>query len=329
MLKLGADEGNGHLELGVLPSEVLVQFAGGLFDDPVGGAGVAVVLEHAVWCTLVALNIEPNEGFSVAKQLEAANRRVDRRVGVLAHAYTLRVEKDGDETIIPNDDTVIRGDETVVSVPEGATVTEVSSDHTVVPEYNTLIGSMLDNSVIGVPSDETVAGVDETIVSFDDTVITLDEVTRGREHLVVDVDVELVGHLAGTETALVGDTGIIDDGDTAPIQRFQLRDQAAHLHPLKRPLVIGRMPRAPRQTRTPVALLVVESPEGVVSGNHVMIEALGDVVVVTDLRSTNGTRVILPGRPSVQLAPGDSLAVGAGAVVDIGDGNRLEVLGLN
>ena len=228
----------------------------------------------------------------------------------------------GDETIIPNDDTVIRAaatsaDETVVSVPEDATVTEIPSDHTVVPEYNTLIGSMLDNSVIGVSSDETISGVDETVVSFDDTVITLDEVTRGREHLVVDVDIENQTH------------EIIDDGDTAPIQRFQLRDQAAHLHPLKRPLVIGRMPRAPRQTRTPVALLVVESPEGLVSGNHVMIEALGDVVVVTDLRSTNGTRVILPGRPSVQLAPGDSLAVGAGAVVDIGDGNRLEVLGLN
>ena len=232
------------------------------------------------------------------------------------------MEQDGDETIIPNDDTVIRGaairgDDTVVSVPAEETVTELPADHTVVPEYNTLIGSMLDHSVVAAPSDETVAGVDETVVSFDDTVITLDEVTRGREHLVVDVDIENQTH------------EIIDDGDTAPIQRFQLRDQAAHVHPLKRPLVIGRMPRAPRQTRTPVALLVVESPEGLVSGNHVMIEALGDVVVVTDLRSTNGTRVILPGRPSVQLAPGDSLAVGAGAVVDIGDGNRLEVLGLN
>lgn len=235
----------------------------------------------------------------------------------------------GDETIIPNDDTVIRDaaildDDTVVSVPVEETVTELPSDHTVVPEYNTLISSMLDNSVIGVPSDETIAatdqtvtGLNETVVSFDDTIITLDEVTRGREHLVVDVDIENEPHL------------IVDDGDTAPIQRFQLRDQAGHVHPLKRPLVIGRMPRAPRQTRTPVALLVVESPEGLVSGNHVMIEALGDVVVVTDLRSTNGTRVILPGRPSVQLAPGDSLAVGAGAVVDVGDGNRLEVLGLN
>ena len=228
----------------------------------------------------------------------------------------------GEETIIPNDDTVIReaairGDDTVINTPAEETVTEIPAEHTVVPEYNTLLGNMLDNSVIGAPSDETVAGVDETVVSFDDTIITLDEVTRGREHLVVDVDIENEPHL------------IVDDGDTAPIQRFQLRDQAGHVHPLKRPLVIGRMPRAPRQTRTPVALLVVESPEGLVSGNHVMIEALGDVVVVTDLRSTNGTRVILPGRPTVQLAPGDSLAVGAGAVVDVGDGNRLEVLGLN
>ena len=54
---------------------------------------------------------------------------------------------------------------------------------------------------------------------------------------------------------------------------------------------------------------------------------LGDVVVVTDLRSTNGTRVINPGQPTVLLAPGDSMALGVGAIIDLGDGNRLEVLG--
>ena len=55
--------------------------------------------------------------------------------------------------------------------------------------------------------------------------------------------------------------------------------------------------------------------------------ARGDVVVVTDLRSTNGTRVINPGQPTVLLAPGDSMALGVGAIIDLGDGNRLEVLG--
>jgi|GEM_PF-1450564 len=241
-----------------------------------------------------------------------------------------------DETEV-NDGTVANLDDTIISVPEGstiiavpddATVTTVPDEATVTPEYNTLINAMLDNSVVGAPvRDETVVGVDvaddHTVVGADDTIITIDEVTRST----LSGGIQLAGDLAGD----LADTAPIegDPGDTAPIVRFQLREINGTKHALGRPIVVGRLPRAPRTGRGAVELLVVPSPNGQVSSTHAMIEALGDVVVVTDLRSTNGTRVNNAGRPSVLLAPGDSLAVGAGAVIDVGDGNRLEVLSLS
>jgi hypothetical protein len=214
-----------------------------------------------------------------------------------------------DGTVANLDDTIISvpDDSTVISAPQDATVTTVPDEATVTPEYNTLINAMLDNSV----------------VDADDTIITIDEVTRST----LSGGIKLAGDLPGD----LADTAPIegDPGDTAPIVRFQLRENNGTKHALGRPIVVGRLPRAPRTGRGAVELLVVPSPNGQVSSTHAMIEALGDMVVVTDLRSTNGTRVNNAGRPSVLLAPGDSLAVGAGAVIDLGDGNRLEVLSLS
>jgi hypothetical protein len=227
-----------------------------------------------------------------------------------------------------DDETVIHVpsnlDDTIISAPDDSTVTSVPDDATVTPEYNTLISAMLDNSVVDAPAcDETVAGVDAvedlTVVGADDTIIMIDEVTRGT----LSGGIQLAGDISDT-APIEG-----DPGDTAPIVRFQLRENNGTKHALGRPIVVGRLPRAPRTGRGAVELLVVPSPNGQVSSTHAMIEALGDVVVVTDLRSTNGTRVNNAGRPSVLLAPGDSLTVGAGAVIDVGDGNRLEVLSLS
>ena len=87
------------------------------------------------------------------------------------------------------------------------------------------------------------------------------------------------------------------------------------------------MPAAPLRGERSVSLLVLSSPGKLVSSTHARVEVVGDVVVVTDLRSTNGTRVIIPGQPTVLVAPGDSMALDVGAIIDLGDGNRLEVLG--
>ena len=96
---------------------------------------------------------------------------------------------------------------------------------------------------------------------------------------------------------------------------------------LDAPVVVGRRPAGPRVASGPVPRLVtVSSPRHEVSGAHVDVRQHGDTVVVTDLRSTNGTRVTEPGRVPVVLRQGESLVARAGTIVDVGDGNLLEIL---
>lgn len=119
---------------------------------------------------------------------------------------------------------------------------------------------------------------------------------------------------------------------TAPQQalasyRFQVNQHEPIT--LDRPALIGRrpaLPRVPQPTRP--RLVRVPSPLGEVSSNHVEIRQRGQSVVVTDLRSTNGTSVVLPGSVPRALHPGESLVVTPGSLVDIGDGNRIEILPL-
>ncbi|AAT89048.1 conserved hypothetical protein [Leifsonia xyli subsp. xyli str. CTCB07] len=97
--------------------------------------------------------------------------------------------------------------------------------------------------------------------------------------------------------------------------------------PLDVPVLLGRRPTV-RGLDSGVAprLLPVPSPTQEVSGTHLRIEQSGDAAVVTDLRSTNGTVVLRPGAQAVQLRPGESAVVLAGTVVEIGDGNIIEII---
>lgn len=90
---------------------------------------------------------------------------------------------------------------------------------------------------------------------------------------------------------------------------------------LDRPVLIGRAPESSRFGfgETP-RLVTVPSPQQDISRTHVEIKAEGDSVLVTDLRSTNGTVVVLPGAPPRRLHPGESVPVPTGTVVDLGDG---------
>ncbi|KTR08064.1 FHA domain-containing protein [Curtobacterium luteum] len=100
-----------------------------------------------------------------------------------------------------------------------------------------------------------------------------------------------------------------------------------HVLRLDRPLVVGRRPSLPRIVRGPEPLLVtVHSPSGQVSSSHLLVQASGEATVVEDLRSTNGT-VVRPvaGKP-FRLASGGSAVVLTGTVVEIGDGNAVEIL---
>ncbi len=221
-----------------------------------------------------------------------------------------------------------------MSTPEDNTRINVNDDTVIGADDDTIIRVPADETVVGsveVIDDSTIIGgvvpSEETVITSDDTVIpeTTDEYNT------------LIGSLMDTSLGLNGlietsaEELLTDSGDTAPQQelvtRFRLRHINGTKHLLTKPLILGRLPAAPLRGGQAVNLVMVASPEGLVSSTHARVEVQGDVVVVTDLRSTNGTRVIIPGQPTVLLAPGDSMALGVGAIIDLGDGNRLEVLG--
>ncbi|MFJ3382730.1 MULTISPECIES: hypothetical protein [unclassified Curtobacterium] len=96
---------------------------------------------------------------------------------------------------------------------------------------------------------------------------------------------------------------------------------------LDHPVVVGRRPALPRIVRGPVPELVaVRSPSGLVSSSHLLLHAEGEVAVVDDLRSTNGTLVRPAGAPAYRMPSGASIVALTGTVVEIGDGVAIEIL---
>ena len=92
---------------------------------------------------------------------------------------------------------------------------------------------------------------------------------------------------------------------------------------------IGRKPSAPRVVRGGMPRLVrVPSATNEVSSTHLELRQVGRTVVVTDLRSTNGTAVGVPGLPVRRLRQGESLVVTPGTLIDIGDRIVIEILPL-
>lgn len=92
---------------------------------------------------------------------------------------------------------------------------------------------------------------------------------------------------------------------------------------------VGRSPSSPRIRNGELPKLIrVQSPGGEVSGTHLEIRQLGTSVIVTDLRSTNGSIVSVPGSAPRSLRQGEAMVVTPGTLVDIGDGNVIEILPL-
>lgn len=129
---------------------------------------------------------------------------------------------------------------------------------------------------------------------------------------------------AGRRRALAADPS---EEDSVEAARFALRIGTHPPIPLEVPAYIGRRPSTPRivGARMP-RLVMVPSPSREVSGTHVEIRQEGATVVVTDLGSTNGTIVTSGGFPPRGLLQGESVVVGEGSVVDIGDGIRIVVV---
>jgi FHA domain len=105
---------------------------------------------------------------------------------------------------------------------------------------------------------------------------------------------------------------------------FRIGDREPVL--LDAPAIIGRNPHPPRiVSGIPPRLITVRSPELEVSSTHVQLQQVGDSVVATDLRSTNGTFIVSDGRARERLRPGESRVLLPGATLEIGDGNIIEI----
>ena len=108
--------------------------------------------------------------------------------------------------------------------------------------------------------------------------------------------------------------------------RFRIGERSDSIL-LDRPCYIGRRPSSPRVVRGMLPRLVrVPSPLREVSATHLEVRQLGASVIVTDLRSTNGSIVMLPGSVPRKLRQGESVVVTPGTLVDIGDENILQIL---
>jgi hypothetical protein len=104
--------------------------------------------------------------------------------------------------------------------------------------------------------------------------------------------------------------------------RFRVGDDAPVA--LDAIVYLGRSPRPPRVPDGPVRLVVVGG--ATVSGTHLELRQTGQVVVATDLRSTNGSVLAVPGAAPRRMAPGESAVVVAGTTIDLGDGAVVEIL---
>jgi hypothetical protein len=92
---------------------------------------------------------------------------------------------------------------------------------------------------------------------------------------------------------------------------------------------VGRRPSSPRISYGQMPRLVrVASPAREVSSTHLEVRQLGASVVLTDMRSTNGSVIFPPAGVSRKLRQGESVVVTPGTLVDIGDGNVIEILPL-
>jgi hypothetical protein len=113
----------------------------------------------------------------------------------------------------------------------------------------------------------------------------------------------------------------------APPATYRFSINAGRPMDLDVPVIIGRRPSMPRiATGRPLRLVPVESATSEVSSTHLELRQHGTSVVVTDLRSTNGTIVTVPGVAALKLHQGESVVVSAGTLVDIGDDNIIEIL---
>lgn len=108
-----------------------------------------------------------------------------------------------------------------------------------------------------------------------------------------------------------------------PVHRVRIADE---IFTLEIDSYIGRRPNASHLTHLPARLVTVASPAQEVSATHVLLSQDGPDVLVTDLRSTNGTLVELPDGSQLRLHAHEATAIEPGSRIILGDGVVVEVL---
>ncbi|HEY9423479.1 MAG TPA: FHA domain-containing protein [Microterricola sp.] len=89
---------------------------------------------------------------------------------------------------------------------------------------------------------------------------------------------------------------------------------------------IGRRPRATPLTHSTARLVTVPSPAQEVSATHALVSQHDEDVVVTDLKSTNGTLVELPDGSQLRLRAMVATVIPPGSRILLGDGVVVELL---
>ena len=108
---------------------------------------------------------------------------------------------------------------------------------------------------------------------------------------------------------------------------FRLRLADGTLVPLDQPVYLGRKPSVPRIHPGGIPLLVtLDSPQREVSSTHLELTTVGGTIVASDTKSTNGSVLRVPGAAPRTLLGGESAVVTPGTVIELGDGNLIELL---
>jgi hypothetical protein len=90
---------------------------------------------------------------------------------------------------------------------------------------------------------------------------------------------------------------------------------------------VGRRPSIPRiHTGARPRLVTLPSPGKELSATHLELKVVGGTLVASDMRSTNGTVVQLPGAAPRTLIRGESAVVVPGTRIDLGEGAVLDIL---
>lgn len=82
-------------------------------------------------------------------------------------------------------------------------------------------------------------------------------------------------------------------------------------------LVLGRDPVAAAGSNA--RAVAIDDPTRTVSKTHAVIEPADDGIRVTDLRSTNGSRLEAPGQTMSELVPGEACRVPLGSALYLGE----------